>query len=294
MLPFFIELKGLGWFRFAAGRWETGGAAMNQKRILVADDEPTILKLIQSRLAANNYEVITATNGQDAYEATRNTKPDLLILDILMPQMTGYDLVQKIKKDINLARIPIIIITARADMREFFDKNVCNFITKPFDPVELLHLVEESTSPSAEEREELHESFEISKNVKPGTQKIMVASVHDFIGSKIKFLLESRDYTVVTTGDSRGTISVAEKIAPDLLLIEYSEPPSKMDTKLICAALQERPQTAGIPFLVFCWEPVSMSAFKKFKASQIITYSRSTELLKKIAQCLGNRNADAA
>lgn len=83
------------------------------RKILVVDDDPTIQKLVSSILSAEGYEVSIAKDGIDAMVLLRKEKPDLLVLDIMMPEFNGYDVCHAIKFDKDLKDLPIIILTQR-------------------------------------------------------------------------------------------------------------------------------------------------------------------------------------
>jgi len=116
------------------------------KRILIVDDEPAIVLLLESRLKANGYQVSSAADGMTALEKAKKEKPDLLVLDLMLPKMDGYKVCAILKKDIRYAQIPIVMFTARAQeedrlMGEEVGANA--YITKPFDPQVLLGKIRE-------------------------------------------------------------------------------------------------------------------------------------------------------
>jgi CheY-like chemotaxis protein len=109
------------------------------KRILIVDDEAELLEMLRIRLEASNYEVITASDAADGLKKTRQLKPHLVILDILMPGMDGTSVASALRQDPATRDIPIIFLTGiikEAETRERRDGNV--FIAKPFDTAELL------------------------------------------------------------------------------------------------------------------------------------------------------------
>ncbi len=114
--------------------------APRKMKILVIDDEPILVKFLSKRLESQGYLVISASDGQEGYEKIKSEKPDLILSDILMPRMTGYDLLHKLKKETDGSEhIPVLIMTAKGSMKEFFtDWEIHSFMTKPIDPVELL------------------------------------------------------------------------------------------------------------------------------------------------------------
>ena len=116
-----------------------------EKKLLIVDDEPELLLLIEARLKANGYEVFTAADGQTALELAKKKIPDLIILDIMLPKMDGYKVCGLLKKDTRYAHIPIVLFTARAqteDMRLGEEMGADAFITKPFDAQILLSKIE--------------------------------------------------------------------------------------------------------------------------------------------------------
>lgn len=107
------------------------------KKVMVVDDEPDILKVIQTRLEASGYETILASNGEEALKVIGNTKPDLILLDILMPKMDGYTFLREVKK--RRVNVPIIVLTAKSAMKDLFEiEGVKDYIVKPFDSAELI------------------------------------------------------------------------------------------------------------------------------------------------------------
>ncbi len=111
------------------------------RKIVLAEDEPQIARLIEFKLKKEGYQVIWKENGKEALEAIKEDKPDLILLDIMMPVMGGYEVLRHIKKDEGLKDIPVIMLTARAqekDVVKGIDLGAEDYITKPFHPAELL------------------------------------------------------------------------------------------------------------------------------------------------------------
>ena len=116
------------------------------KRILIVDDEPHIVSLLEARLKASRYEVLSALDGLRALEIAKKEKPDLIILDLMLPKLDGYKVCGLLKKDSRYAKIPILMFTARAqeeDMKLGQEVGADAYITKPFDPKALLDKLRE-------------------------------------------------------------------------------------------------------------------------------------------------------
>lgn len=119
---------------------------MEKKRILFVDDERDLVETVSFRLEAMGYEVISAYDGMEALTRARGEKPDLIILDLMLPKMDGYKVCGLLKKDARYAKIPIIMFTARAteeDKKLGQELGADAYITKPFEPQVLLAKIEE-------------------------------------------------------------------------------------------------------------------------------------------------------
>ena len=113
------------------------------RKILVVDDDPDIVAVTEARLKLSGYDVHTAVNGLEGLEIARQLKPDLVILDIIMPEMDGFTLYNELKKDEEIAHIPIVILTALARLEDpFRAMGVEEFIAKPISPHDLVIKVE--------------------------------------------------------------------------------------------------------------------------------------------------------
>jgi len=116
----------------------------NNKRILIIDDEPDLLTALKTRFEAAGYEVLVAQDGAKGLEMARKEKPDLIILDLMIPKINGFRVCRLIKFDETYKHIPIIILTVKAEEE---DKNLGMevgadyYMTKPFDEKVLLQTV---------------------------------------------------------------------------------------------------------------------------------------------------------
>lgn len=107
------------------------------RKILVTEDSPTILEILKSVLAEEGYEVIAAADGQQALDLARTEKPDLIILDLMLPKIDGYKVCRMLKFDERFKNIPIIMLTARAkesDEQLGREVGADAYIKKPFQP----------------------------------------------------------------------------------------------------------------------------------------------------------------
>lgn len=114
--------------------------------ILIVEDERDILETVKFRLEANGYQVISAADGEEGLKKARESKPDLIILDLLLPKLDGYKISRLLKFDEKYKDIPIIIFTARVhkdDEALGYETGAEAYIAKPFEPQALLGKIEE-------------------------------------------------------------------------------------------------------------------------------------------------------
>ena len=116
------------------------------KKILIADDKPEVLELVRVSLEGEDYQIIDASDGKEALEKIKKEKPDIVLLDIVMPKVDGFEVLSQLKKDIKLKEIPVIMLTARGqklDKDKGRELGAQDYIVKPFSPSHLLYKIEE-------------------------------------------------------------------------------------------------------------------------------------------------------
>lgn len=116
-------------------------------KVIVVDDEPFILMMIEDKLRKAGIDVITVRESRTAVDTIRRERPDLVILDWMMPEVSGIEICNAIKTDAELSSIPIFMLTAKgqdADEQQGLRCGVTRYITKPFSPRSLLEMVQET------------------------------------------------------------------------------------------------------------------------------------------------------
>lgn len=117
---------------------------MDKKRVLIVDDEPDVVESVKFSLELENIECLEAYDGEEALSKAKKEKPDLIILDIMLPKINGYKVSRLLKFDEAYKNIPIIMLTARAqekDKQLGEDTGADEYVTKPFEMDELIKLV---------------------------------------------------------------------------------------------------------------------------------------------------------
>ncbi len=138
-----------------------------KKKILIADDEYTIRELVDLTLG-DDYEIIKAEDGQDALDKMKEVNPDLIIIDVMMPKLDGFEVSRRIKTDETTKHIPIIMLTVKhelEDVKRAIKADVDEFITKPFEPDLLRKRVEENISCVEENTEIKRKLFKYGKSL---------------------------------------------------------------------------------------------------------------------------------
>lgn len=114
------------------------------EKILFIDDEPDLVKVVAVRLEASKYRVITASDGKEGLEKARIENPNLILLDIMMPGMDGFEVLRELKRDPKTTDIPVIMLTAKGESQSLFkaqELQSTDYLIKPFEAEELLSLI---------------------------------------------------------------------------------------------------------------------------------------------------------
>jgi two-component system response regulator VicR len=127
----------------------------DKRRILCVEDEPEMIDLIRLILERRGFEVLGAVGGEEGLEAIRREKPDLILLDLMMPDVDGWEVYRQVKADDELQHIPVVVVTAKA---QSIDKvlglhiaKVDDYVTKPFGPNDLVESVQRVLQKKGEE-----------------------------------------------------------------------------------------------------------------------------------------------
>ncbi|MFH1347755.1 MAG: response regulator [Candidatus Margulisiibacteriota bacterium] len=114
-----------------------------KKKILIIEDYPATVELMNTLLSPNGFEIIVACDGKIGIEKAVSEKPDLILLDVMMPEMGGIEVLKKLMSNPKTAKIPVVIVSVRVgaeDIRAGKDAGAVEYIGKPFEPAELLEI----------------------------------------------------------------------------------------------------------------------------------------------------------
>lgn len=129
----------------------------DRRRVLVVDDEPDVLLLCRVNLEFEGYEVMEASDGVEAMSRVRERRPDVILLDVMMPRMDGWQVLTELKADDELQDIPVVMLTAKVqdqDQIRGWSSGASEYITKPFSPLSLSQVLEDvlADGPDEEQR----------------------------------------------------------------------------------------------------------------------------------------------
>jgi PAS domain S-box-containing protein len=194
------------------------------KLILVVDDEPNIRQFLTHELTKRGYSVITASNGMEALALTRERHPDLITLDIQMPDINGFDVTTLLKNDEETKDIPILILSVIEDRDKAYKLGANDCMTKPFDNEELVSRI---------------------NRLLIGTKKtILVVDDDKSLVKSVKYHLEHKGYSTYVAYDGKQAMEMVASHRPDLIVLDIIMP--NMDGYEVIKALKSNPETANI------------------------------------------------
>jgi class 3 adenylate cyclase len=245
-------------------------------RILVVDDTPANVHILQARLAAHGYDIVTATDGEEALAAVQETQPDLILLDVMMPKLDGFEVCRRLRGDPSVPFIPIILVTARSDPKDIvagLEAGGDEYLTKPVDQAALVARVKsmlriknlhDTVQQLAEERAEWNRTLErrveeqvgqleqlgrLKRFFSPQLAELIVAG-----GADDPLKTHRREVTVVFL-DLRGFTAFAETAEPEEVMGVLREYHAEMG-KLILEHEGTLERFTGDGMMIFFNDPV--------------------------------------
>ena len=162
-------------------------AFMPPATVLVVDDDPVILKLLEVNFEMEGFQVVRAADGAEGLERAREVLPDIVVLDVMMPRMTGYEVAKALREDNGTAHIPIIFVTARAqssDVERGMELGVEDYVTKPFDPLDLIDRVNALLARTQDGRES--ESQQLNEPVNEPVNELLNEPLNEPVAESVE------------------------------------------------------------------------------------------------------------
>ena len=216
---------------------------MENKKILIVEDEGVLLEVLQKRLFQDGYSVFVARDGEEGITKTKEVRPDLILLDILMPKKDGFQVLEELQQDKELAKIPVIIISNSGqgiEIEKAQKMGVKDYLIKTeFDPQEVSKKVTQFFTDQSNQKES------------PQAQsdgKILIVEDDKFLRDLIKTKLDQAGYLTVEAGDGQVALKKITEEMPHLIFLDLVLPGE--DGFSILQKVKENPATADIPVII--------------------------------------------
>ena len=200
------------------------------RRILVVDDEFNIMRVMRHILESEGYVVLEASSGEEALRTVRDERPDLVLLDVLLPDLDGFEVLERLRRDADTSDVPVVILSILEAKEESFRLGAQDYFNKPIDRVKLIESVQALLG-------------EGNENV-----KVLVVDDDAHIQQAITQMLAARNYQVLGARDGLEAVVRARDARPDLIILDLYMP--EMDGFEVIRRLRGWDETASIPILV--------------------------------------------
>jgi PAS domain S-box-containing protein len=200
--------------------------------ILTIDDDEATGSLIEFLLEEEGYDVVRASGGEQALQLAAEKLPDLITLDILMPKMDGFNVLEALKEDPQTAKIPVCIVSIIEDRVKGYRMGAIDYITKPFEREDLVHAVDRALEPASEEHD----------------ARILIVEDDPHIAELVEMALSGQDYEIITASDGVQALERLRRTRPSLVLLDIMLP--KLDGYEFIRQAKLDPHTEDIPIIV--------------------------------------------
>ncbi|MFO8011217.1 MAG: PAS domain S-box protein [Dehalococcoidia bacterium] len=221
--------------------------------ILVVDDEPNIRRFLSHEFTARGFNVIEAANGKEAIEKVRKFMPNLITLDIMMPDINGFDVTEMIKGDPSTSGIPILIISVLEEREEAFKRGANEYVTKPCSGEEIFG--------------------KVTRLLKNPHGTILVVDDDKSLARSITYELKQRGFSTAVAYDGEEALDIIRNNPPDLIILDVIMP--KMDGHEVIEELKKNPDTAGIPVIVLTGVGLDQEKVRNFPSGATGFFTKS-------------------
>lgn len=248
--------------------------------ILFIDDDPAVLMSVGDRLALEGYQVVKAISGDEALQALKTVTPDLIILDISMPGMTGLAFLKKISRPDGKPRYPVLVFTARANMQPFFGQmELEGFLAKTSDPNDLLQEVARILGKGR---------CETAATAEPGHPKkrrLLIAEDDPRASAKIISFFATAGYETCWVRDPAALVDTVVARRPEVILLKMVLP--RTSGVALASALMTAPEARGIPVVLYDPSGIHQSDRRYPNVARFVPSGAPEDLLKAVTALLG-------
>ena len=232
---------------------QPSGVKPVRKTILIVDDEPEMAAMISRYLLEEGYDTITATSGEEALKLAVREPPFAITLDIIMPDMDGWEVLQGLKKNPETKDIPVIIVSISEDRETGFALGAVGYVTKPVSQKQLIS--------------------EIRKIGKPKTRSIMIVDDNDLDRQQIRRIIEEEGLKPIMAEDGAVCLELIKKQVPDVLVLDLMMP--EPDGFAVLERIRGNPDTRDLPVIVVTAKDLTEEDRSKLKGNVFSVLEKS-------------------
>lgn len=248
------------------------------KKVLILDSDPNLIVMLEACLSVEDFEVLTVDDGIRGMEVFEKMKPDLVIVDSVLPGMSGYQVVQKIRGTSGPSRkTPIIVTSEKAQIRDLFGSQIDGFLVKPIIPEEFMGMV----------RETMERYGDKDDDNGPKGNSVIIIGMDPKLLEQVNSYLQVRGFEVFVLTSEIEIMNKIFEARPRLILSEFAEEPDGFNVAAFVNNLKKDPLTERIPFRLLCYEDLVLEADKEFARSVMLMFRGRDDLMKKIEKFLG-------
>lgn len=247
-------------------------------KILIASADFNLTTMMEARLLMDGYEVFKAEDGLSALQKVQELKPQLIIVDAVLPKISGHRLIEKAKALPDFHNTPIFVITGQGWIEELFRKtDVFYFCSKPIFCTEFMEKVALALKSVKTEK-----TPQVNEAVSPSSADrglVLLAGPQEFIVNKVKELFVSKGFNVELCADEGDVVQKAAKMKPDYIFIQYWDNSSVFNARKVESELAKKPELRAIPLYVFSQDKNASYARDFMSRERVISFYESPDLL---------------
>ncbi len=229
-------------------RAASNAAGLTRKLILVIDDDPDALYLLQENLDPQEFELIASRNGLDGLRLARSHKPHAVLLDVLMPGMDGWQVLHDLKNDPQTSRIPVILLTIVDKKALGFSLGASAYLLKPLDPAEVREALNQVTGGTAQSQ-----------------KKVLVIDDDPHIADMLRQSLPETDFRLDSALDGLAGLEAVKASRPDIILLDLIMP--RLDGFGVIECLRADPDTCDLPVIVLTGKDLTVEESQRLNES---------------------------